>query len=357
MQRLKFFSASKVTNLFAHKNARRQAAVMPPKPAMSDDACRVCGKEDDEEFLVLCDGCDRPFHTACHVGCVCCNLKPRNNFSRKPAVPEGDWFSRIHTGGNFAMAQTTEGHVYTWGYGELGQLGHQENKNKKAPKKISALRELELPVDLDIEEPAEFLLGRDITILAAGKSHAAAVVTGTLGLWTWGFGEQGQIGHPKPAPPAGQSKFFRSQFRIPRPRLVQALKNELVGQVACGGQHTLVLLRDGRLFAMGDNEYGQLGAKRGETTEENAVDVPVQISAFGTDKKLKQIGCGDDFSVGVTTTGDVYSWGRGQFGQLGLGESQPGPLETPTKLPNLPPIQKVAVGPNQVFAIEFTNGK
>jgi hypothetical protein len=30
----------------------------------------------------------------------------------------------------------------------------------------------------DIEEPAEFLLGRDITQLAAGRSHAAAVVTG-----------------------------------------------------------------------------------------------------------------------------------------------------------------------------------
>lgn len=54
---------------------------------MSDDACRVCGKEDDEEFLVLCDGCDRAFHTSCAQGCTCCNTKPRNNFARKPAVP------------------------------------------------------------------------------------------------------------------------------------------------------------------------------------------------------------------------------------------------------------------------------
>lgn len=57
-------------------------------------------------------------------------------------------FARIVAGKDFALAQTTEGHVYAWGNGELGQLGHQENKNKKVPKKISALRELELPVDL-----------------------------------------------------------------------------------------------------------------------------------------------------------------------------------------------------------------
>ena len=46
------------------------------------------------------------------------------------------------------MVVTTAGHVYTWGNGEFGQLGHQENKNKKVPKKISALRELEVPVEL-----------------------------------------------------------------------------------------------------------------------------------------------------------------------------------------------------------------
>lgn len=72
---------------------------MPPKQQQfSEDACRVCGKEDDEEFLVLCDGCDKPFHTICHLGCVCCNLKPKNSFNRKPAVPEGDWFCKFCAG-------------------------------------------------------------------------------------------------------------------------------------------------------------------------------------------------------------------------------------------------------------------
>lgn len=506
---------------------------------MSADACRVCGKDDDEAYLVLCDGCDRPFHTACVQGCTCCNTKPRNNFARKPAVPEGDWFckfcagripaleegktpvssvyvwgdnedgqlalpdneakviwkptkvheldgigvlsiacgetctyalcndanlysvgtglsgqlghqdivheklthfrmlesmteekrsrgegrfSQIHAGSNFGLVITTGGHCYTWGNGEVGQLGHQDNKNKKVPKKISALRELEVPVDLascggdfiimttkdvsdddqfntnrpgvfmsmgsnsqgqlgdasyknqwvpqllnndapdftnpedqDINEPAEFLLGRDITQLAAGRSHAVAVVRGTKSLWTWGFGNRGQVGHMKPAPTAGQSKFFRSQFRVPRPRFVQAFRNDTVKLVACGAQHTLVLLTDGRLFAMGDNEYGQLGIKRDETSEDNCMVTPVLIPSFGTEKNVKQIGCGDDFSAALTTTNDVYTWGRNQLGQLGLGESQITLMDAPTKVSDLPPIQKLAIGMNQIFAIEFTD--
>jgi hypothetical protein len=46
------------------------------------------------------------------------------------------------------LVVTELGHIYTWGNGEMGQLGHQENKNKKAPKKVSALREREVPVEL-----------------------------------------------------------------------------------------------------------------------------------------------------------------------------------------------------------------
>ena len=136
----------------------------------------------------------------------------------------------------------------------------------------------------------------------------------------------------------------------------QGFKNDAVKFVACGAQHTLVVLQDGRLFAMGDNEFGQLGIKRSETSAENCVSTPVHVAAFGVDKKLKQIGCGDDFSIALTTTGEVYSWGRNQLGQLGLGKSQPDPLDTPTKVPELPAIQKLAIGINQVFAIEFTNG-
>ena len=43
---------------------------------------------------------------------------------------------------------------------------------------ISYLCRMPQRENADIEEPAEFLLGRDITQLAAGGSHAVAVVAG-----------------------------------------------------------------------------------------------------------------------------------------------------------------------------------
>lgn len=41
--------------------------------------CQVCRKGDDDEYLLLCDGCDR----GCHMFC----LRPK-----VLQVPEGDWF-------------------------------------------------------------------------------------------------------------------------------------------------------------------------------------------------------------------------------------------------------------------------
>uniref|UniRef100_A0A3Q4HCY9 Bromodomain adjacent to zinc finger domain 2B n=1 Tax=Neolamprologus brichardi TaxID=32507 RepID=A0A3Q4HCY9_NEOBR len=41
--------------------------------------CQFCQKGDNEELLLLCDGCDRGCHTYCH--------KPKIN-----TVPDGDWF-------------------------------------------------------------------------------------------------------------------------------------------------------------------------------------------------------------------------------------------------------------------------
>lgn len=130
----------------------------------------------------------------------------------------------------------------------------------------------------------------------------------------------------------------------------------MVAQVACGGSHTLVLLRDGRLFAMGDNTHGQIGIPIDTAAESKYVDAPVHVASFDSAVKVTRIASGDEFSLALTMSGDVYSWGRGQYGQLGLGEKQLGPLDVPTKIPDLPKIQKVYTGPNQVFAVEFTNG-
>ncbi|KAF0700765.1 Aste57867_8718 [Aphanomyces stellatus] len=498
---------------------------------MSDEEetpCRVCGSTDQEEYLVLCDGCDAPFHTFCHHGCVCCQQKPRNNFGKKYPVPDGDWFckfcagrppklqakqnplssvfawgdntdgqlglgtdeavystptavedlaavgvldiavgetstvlltsegdvyssgtgttgqlghqdivheklthfrkldgfekrpaaegrlERVFSGRDFSALLSQHGHIYTWGNGESGQLGHQENKIKKVPKKISALREKELPVVLaaaggdfmvmttgvakeedqfhrDLpgvlmtmgantqgqlgegsmknqwvpqllnptgaattskagctqDEPSTCLVGRDTVSLAAGNAHVVLTVAGTLGAWSWGLGQGGQLGHPLPPVPASASKFFRPTFRVVRPRFIQALEHVHVTQVACGGTHTLFLTKDHRVYGCGSNEHGQLTdtVPTDATTE---LPVDLQLTHHG----LRVVAAGDHHSMGVTATGGaVVAWGRNDKGQLGLGHTDKS--AAPTVVPGLPKIESLHTGYHATFAVEF----
>lgn len=90
------------------------------------------------------------------------------------------------------------------------------------------------------------------------------------------------------------------------------------------------------------------------TSDEAIIELPMEITSLSGN--VKHIGCGDEFSVALTHSGVVFTWGRGQLGQLGLGEKNLGPVATPTKVEGLPSITKLFVGLNQVFAVEFTNG-
>ena len=65
------------------KNVSKQVMGSPNKMqdimAIVSTACKVCHSKDDEDAMLLCDGCDAGYHTYC---------------SQPPIeeVPEGDWF-------------------------------------------------------------------------------------------------------------------------------------------------------------------------------------------------------------------------------------------------------------------------
>lgn len=104
-------------------------------------------------------------------------------------VTMADRFEQVVAGRDFAAAITTQGHVYTWGNGEFGQLGHQENKVKKVPKKISALREMEIPVELAA-------CGYDFTLFTSKESDDDSQFnTQKPGVFmSMGANTQGQLG-------------------------------------------------------------------------------------------------------------------------------------------------------------------
>ena len=63
------------------------------------------------------------------------------------------------------MALSGEGKVYSWGYGEDGQLGHGNTEDSLQPKLISKLS------------------NKIVTQIACGHSHSGAISDGDLYMW------------------------------------------------------------------------------------------------------------------------------------------------------------------------------
>ncbi|XP_052238414.1 X-linked retinitis pigmentosa GTPase regulator-like [Dreissena polymorpha] len=98
-----------------------------------------------------------------------------------------------------------------------------------------------------------------------------------------------------------------------RPSCIKSLKSEKVKLVACGRSHTVVATESGKIFSFGNNGEGQLGVE-----DSPASNVPKCIDSLVT-QQYKQLAAGTDHSVALTEEGAVYVWGGGSEGQLGLG--------------------------------------
>jgi alpha-tubulin suppressor-like RCC1 family protein len=83
-----------------------------------------------------------------------------------------------------------------------------------------------------------------------------------------------------------------------------------VTAIAAGEYHSLLLKSDGSLWAMGTNEYGQLGDGTYNTTNQ-----PEQIVATN----VTAIAAGGDHSLFLKSDGSLWAMGDNEYGQLGDG--------------------------------------
>ena len=82
-----------------------------------------------------------------------------------------------------------------------------------------------------------------------------------------------------------------------------------VTAVSAGGNHSLYVKSDGSLWAMGGNNYGQLGD--GTTSNRN---VPVQIESSG----VIVVSAGGWHSLYIKSDESLWGMGSNGFGQLGF---------------------------------------
>ncbi len=137
-----------------------------------------------------------------------------------------------------------------------------------------------------------------VEALACGHYHSAAVGCKSK-MHAWGGDLSGQCGHGR----------AQNQWS---PKWVMAVTGKSVSSVACGRTHTLIVA-GGAVYAWGASSYGALGI--GATAHTDQLN-PVRLRGLGR-TAIKQVAAGRDFSLCVSNSGDVYSWGRAHDGRLG----------------------------------------
>ncbi len=137
-------------------------------------------------------------------------------------------------------------------------------------------------------------------------SLSSHFLDGNGALYAWGDGEFGQL-----ADGTGAAQNIPMQVAPPQ--------GATGWTQASGGDHALAIANNGRLYAWGNNCCGQLGIGRGTNTTSRFVPVPVLTPDAVTG--WKKASAGGAFSVAVDDRGRLYAWGENYYGELGIGST------------------------------------
>ncbi|KAM4709462.1 putative E3 ubiquitin-protein ligase HERC3 isoform 2-T2 [Discoglossus pictus] len=141
---------------------------------------------------------------------------------------DGIPLGQVTAGGSHSFALSLSGAVFGWGKNDAGQLGLNDEQVRESPCHVKPLRT------------------QKVVYVSCGEEHTA-ILTKTGGLFTFGSGSYGQLGH-------------NSVHNEINPRRVLELMGSEVSQIACGRHHTLAFVpSSGLLYAFGCGDQGQLG--------------------------------------------------------------------------------------------------
>ncbi|KAJ8551330.1 hypothetical protein K7X08_000700 [Anisodus acutangulus] len=238
---------------------------------------------------------------------------------------EGIHASYISCGPWHTAVVTSAGQLFTFGDGTFGVLGHGDRKSVSKPREVESLKGLR-------------------TVRAAcGVWHTAAVVEVMVGsssssncssgkLFTWGDGDKGRLGHGDK-----ESKLV--------PTCVAALVEPNFCQVACGHSLTVALTTSGHVYTMGSPVYGQLGYHQADGK------LPRRVEGKLTKSFVEEIACGAYHVTVLTSRTEVYTWGKGENGRLGHGDTDDRNSPTLVEALKDKQVKSIACGTNFTAAI------
>ena len=143
-------------------------------------------------------------------------------------------------------------------------------------------------------------------------------------LYTWGSVAGGKLGRDEPFGPGADE---RAPGLDGVPRKVDALEGCQIAAVSCSASYVAAVSEDGQLFTWGsfggDDHAPTLGHRHGEVllgTEDGShySPVPIAVRALRS-MHVTQVSCGPEHAGAVTAHGQLYCWGSGDRGRLGIG--------------------------------------
>ena len=183
---------------------------------------------------------------------------------------------------DFSNVIVTE--LYSCGLNSYGQLGLNNMSHKITPNEITTLN------------------GSIINEISCGFVHSL-FLKDNGSVYSCGYNNYGQLG-------LGSENGDKD---IPVEITYFSDRGITITKISAGEYYSLFLRDNGRVYSCGDNEYGQLGLN--DTVNKSDPSLITSLSST----KITEISCGGGHSLFLDEYGNVYSCGRSNYGQLGLG--------------------------------------
>lgn len=202
-------------------------------------------------------------------------------------LPPGSGVIQVAAGKIYSLALKEDGSVWGWGSNIWGQMADGTKIDRLSPVQI-------LPP------------GSNATKIVAGRDFAYALKKDGS-LWGWGFSDVSQLGADR------ADDFGEREYSIRKPVQVMAANSGFI-ELATAARGTLALKKDGSVWGWGNNERGQLG---------NGVSGPKwpPAQAMPPGSGVTAVAANGRFSVILKKDGSVWAWGYNAYGQLGDGSS------------------------------------
>ncbi len=172
------------------------------------------------------------------------------------------------------------------------------------------------------DEQKEIIAKIKINVNGKGNETAAKIVGGAYHyvalkgngtVWSWGYNKNGELGVGDNTNKTKPTQAIAEVEQSDGSKVDQKIEDAI--DIAAGANHTLILRKDGTVWATGYNNKGQLGDGTTKTTNKfHKVKGP---NGEGYLQNIVQIAAENNTSHVLTADGSVYSFGYNYYGQFG----------------------------------------